>query len=94
MFVVILWLIFSIIIGSVASSKGRSGIGFFFVSLILSPLVGLIIVLIIQPNQSTVEQKTLEAGHHKRCSQCGELVKAEASLCKHCHTQLDQNSHA
>ncbi|MFB9214431.1 zinc ribbon domain-containing protein [Vibrio sinaloensis] len=94
MFVVILWLVFSVIVASVASSKGRSGIGFFFVSLILSPLIGLIIVLVIQPNQETVEQKALETGQQKRCPKCSELVRVEANMCKHCHTEFTQHSQA
>ncbi|MEF1173640.1 hypothetical protein [Vibrio sinaloensis] len=94
MLVVILWLIFSIIVGSVASGKGRSGIGFFFVSLILSPLIGLIIVLVIQPNQETVEQRALETGQQKRCPKCSELVRAEAAMCKHCGSELEQPTQA
>ncbi|PIB13133.1 zinc ribbon domain-containing protein [Vibrio rotiferianus] len=88
MLVIILWLIFSVIVGSVAKSKGRSGLGFFFASLILSPLIGLIIVLVIQPNNTNVERRAIDSGQVKRCPKCSELVKVEATLCKHCQTQL------
>ncbi|WP_418641483.1 hypothetical protein ACNUDM_08345 [Vibrio chaetopteri] len=89
MFVVILWLIFSALVGSVAASKGRSGIGFFFISLVVSPLIGLIIALVIDPNQAQVEQKSLQAGANKRCPECSELVKVEATTCKHCQSKLE-----
>ena len=46
----ILWLFFSIIAGVIAGHKGRSGIGFFFLSVVLSPLVGVIAALVAQPN--------------------------------------------
>lgn len=43
---IILWLGISILVGALASGKGRSGIGYFFLSICLSPLVGLIAVAI------------------------------------------------
>lgn len=42
------WLVFSILVGVLADTRGRSGLGFFFLSAFLSPLVGLIVVLVIQ----------------------------------------------
>ncbi|MDN3686088.1 hypothetical protein QW180_31035 [Vibrio sinaloensis] len=62
----------------------------------MSPLIGLIIVLVIQPNQETVEQKkALETGQQKkRCPKCSELVRVEANMCKHCHTEFTQHSQA
>lgn len=49
MFIVtaLFWLIFTIVICCMAKSRGRSAIGFFFLSLFLSPLVGLIVLLIV-----------------------------------------------
>jgi hypothetical protein len=45
--VIILSLVFSVVVGAVASSKGRSGFGFFLLSALLSPLVGGIVLLIM-----------------------------------------------
>lgn len=86
--VVLFWLFFSVMVGVYANSKGRSGIGFFFIALIISPLVGFIIALVISPLEQNVEAKALESGTLKKCSSCAELVKIEAKLCKHCHTEL------
>lgn len=44
----ILWLVFAGLVGALASSRGRSGFGFFLLSALLSPLVGLVIVLVIR----------------------------------------------
>lgn len=44
----ILWLVFAGLVGALASSRGRSGFGFFLLSVLLSPLVGLVIVLVIR----------------------------------------------
>ena len=43
---IVLWLGFSILVGALASGKGCSGVGYFFLSLLLSPIIGIIIVLI------------------------------------------------
>ncbi|MBH9742251.1 zinc ribbon domain-containing protein [Vibrio navarrensis] len=89
MFVVILWLIFSICVGALASNKGRSGFGYFLISLILSPLIGLIIVLVISPVAAKVEEAAIESGEFKKCPKCAELVKREAVICKHCQAELN-----
>ena len=52
---VVFWLFFSIIAGVIATRKGRSGIGFFFLSILLSPLIGIISAIIATPNQNQVE---------------------------------------
>jgi len=44
------WLIFSVLLGVFASKRGHSGIVMFFVGLLLSPLIGLIIELLRSPN--------------------------------------------
>ncbi len=42
---VLIWLIFCGIVAAIANGNGRSGVGWFFISVIVSPLLGLIIVL-------------------------------------------------
>ena len=83
-----LWLLLSIVIGVVASSKGRSGIGYFLLSFFLSPLIGLIIVLVLGPK----EQSLLKKGIVKKCPFCAELVKHEAIVCKFCGRTLTKSS--
>jgi len=84
----IIWLIFAVLVGAYASSKGRSGVGFFLIAVLLSPLIGFIIAAIVQPIRANTEAKALETGDVKKCPNCAELVKAEARLCKHCHSEL------
>ncbi|TVO37374.1 zinc ribbon domain-containing protein [Vibrio algivorus] len=43
---IFVWVILSIIVGSLATKYGRSGFGFFVLSLLLSPLVGGIVLII------------------------------------------------
>ena len=82
------WLALCFIIGFVAGGKGRSAVGFFFLSLFLSPLVGGIAVMVAKPNSKIVEGQALSTGELKKCPYCAELVKAEAIVCKHCSRDL------
>jgi hypothetical protein len=88
MFIIIFWLVLAILVGVFASSKGRSGVGFFFIAVLLSPLIGFIIALVVQPIRANTEAKAVDSGEFKKCPNCAELVKAEARLCKHCHSEL------
>jgi hypothetical protein len=46
MSIFLFWILFSIAVGILASNRGRSGIAWFFLSLLISPLLGLIFVLV------------------------------------------------
>lgn len=58
------WFLFSIAIGILASNRGRSGIGWFLISLLISPLLGLIFVLVTknlaEEQEKEEEQKLKE----------------------------------
>jgi hypothetical protein len=72
------WLVLAVVVGIVASNRGRSGFGYFLLSLILSPLIGLIILLILGRNE----------GDQRKCPACAEMIKAEASKCRFCGTEV------
>lgn len=87
------WFLFAIVVGVAAGSRGRSGFGWFLLSMIISPLIGLLLVLVLPnrkwtsaPTQGFIEPVTPET--HVRCPACRELVRADASKCKHCGTTL------
>lgn len=73
---IVFWIGGAILVAVVASNKGRSGLGWFLLSLILSPLLTLIAVAVM----SRVER--IEAS--KTCPRCAETVKVAAAVCKHC----------
>ncbi len=88
MFVVIVWIMLAVLVGAYANNKGRSGIGLFFASLIFSPIIGFIIAFILSPNEKKIEASSLASGEIKKCPMCAELVRNEASICKHCSAEL------
>lgn len=70
----VFWLGLAVLVGYFGTSKGRSGIAWFFVSALISPVIAFIILLVIGvPKES-----------FKKCPRCAENVKVEASVCRFC----------
>jgi len=90
--VLLLWLVFSVAVCVVASNRGRSALGWFFLSVLISPLLSILLLLVLPKITSgsfvdaSGEKITPET--HVRCPDCKELVRADARKCKHCGTAL------
>ena len=82
------WFILSILCGVYASGKGKSGFGYFLLSVLLSPLIGFIAALISKENTAKIEKKEISKGGKRRCPFCAELIKSEAIVCKHCSKDI------
>jgi hypothetical protein len=81
------WALFAIAVGAYASSKGRSGFGWFLLAMVISPLLGFIFCAIVDdlkhPKETAPTPET-----HVKCPDCRELVLHDARKCKHCGCDL------
>ncbi|QBF84456.1 hypothetical protein EXU30_18645 [Shewanella maritima] len=89
------WIMFSILVMVVAHRYNRSSIGWFLLSLIISPLFSIIFILVLGKATSTQEiiAAKQHAKQHRDCPECGEEVKAVAKICKHCRAELQPITH-
>lgn len=69
------------LIARLAVSKGRSWGAFFTLSMFF-PLIAWIIAAVVSTDQATAISGT------KKCPKCAELIKQEATLCKHCGSEV------
>lgn len=76
MFLVVIWIGLAGAVGALAANRDRSGIGWFLLAVILSPLIAAIFLLLAGE------------GHTARCPFCAEKIKAAAKVCPHCRGDL------
>lgn len=76
-----IWFIASIIVGIAAGKRGRGSGNWFILSLIISPLLSALLLL-VQPDLSKDAGATIDPV--RKCPKCAETILAAASVCKHC----------
>lgn len=81
------WVLLAVAVGAYGASKGRSGFGWFLLSLLISPLLGFIFCALVKDLKHPKEQAPSPETHVK-CPDCRELVLREARKCKHCGCAL------
>ena len=84
----VIWFVFAIATAIVASSKGRSGFGWFILGCLFS-LIALILVAVLPSQKASPRNPNAPTPEtHVRCPDCRELVYKDARKCKHCGTPL------
>lgn len=81
--IVVFWLGFTVVVGVLASRKQRSVFGWVLLSLIVSPLIAGLLLLVLPSNASSEGDSTMA-----RCPYCRELVRRDAVKCKHCGSSI------
>lgn len=89
---IVIYIAASALTGIIASNKGRSGVSIFLLSLVFSPLIGLLTALIISANTREMDLKKINSREFRRCPFCAELVRPEAIVCRYCSNQIEQES--
>ncbi|NVP58065.1 zinc ribbon domain-containing protein [Mycoplana rhizolycopersici] len=92
MIFLIIWILFGVAAGVVASSKGRSGFGWFLLGCIFGVFALIIVACLSSLKRERVVAATPTpqlAQPIKACPECAETVLLAANVCKHCGHRFD-----
>lgn len=84
----IFWLAVAVVTAVIASSKGRSGFGWFLLGCALSLLALILVAVLPTKKVAPRDPNAPSPDTHVRCPDCRELVYKDARKCKHCGTGL------
>ncbi len=89
-----LWGLSAYVAATIAESKGRSFGGWLWAGVFYGP-IGVFLVAFLPPDTKMVEYEAVKAKTMKKCPSCDELVRFQATKCKHCGTDVkDVNTDA
>jgi hypothetical protein len=84
---VVIWLGLAIAAGVIASSKGRSGFGYFVLGFFL-PLIGVLIAIGMSSAKPIVTKQAETTEGRARCPSCAEYIQPAAKKCRFCGVAL------
>lgn len=84
--IIFFWLLFALVVGQIASGRGRSGFGWFLLACLISPLLAGIILLLSANLRRQAERPNPST--HVKCPDCKELILKEAHVCRYCGCKL------
>lgn len=84
--IIAIWAFFAVLVGVLGASFGRNGFGWFLLSLLLSPIIGAIALLIV--GRAVTEESRAGRRSQIQCPECKERILSDARVCKHCGHRL------
>ncbi len=94
--IALVWIVLAVCVGIAATSRGRSGAGWFVLACILSPVIALLLLIAMQPRNgvsgagvgaSWLERYEGRGG--KQCPYCRSIVHRAATVCPACTREID-----
>lgn len=82
---VFVWIMLAVAVGVWAHNRGRAGFAWTLLSLVISPLLGLVFCGV---SKDLSKPAAPSAATHVKCPACAEYVLPEATRCKHCGGDL------
>ena len=83
---IISWLVFAVVVGYVADQRGRSAVGWVVLSLLISPLIAGVFLLLIPQNRAVIEERHL-ADRGKQCPMCLDVIRGVTARCTLCGSE-------
>ncbi|MBS7311609.1 MAG: zinc ribbon domain-containing protein [Treponema sp.] len=90
--VIITWLLLSFAVAYGAKNRGRSFGTYLTLSILFSPLIAGIELLMLGENKQGIENNSITEGDSKECPFCAEIIKKEAIVCRYCGRDLPKEN--
>lgn len=78
-----LWLLCGLAAAGIYRSKGRSYVTALLAGFLLGPVA--VLLALLTPADAAGQERQALRGGSKKCPQCAELVKTEATVCRFCN---------
>ncbi len=95
MVVLVVWVLCAFICAAVASGKGRSAGGWFFLGLIFGVFAAIAIAIL--PNPTDAEAARVSSGgssrEFRKCPFCAEPIRREAVKCRYCSSEVEKEAY-
>ena len=85
---VVWWLAFAGCVGWFARAKGLDGPRHVLLSLLISPVLAGLVVVLRRPHPERLREPDLSGGDSRQCPRCAEWVRVDAGTCGFCRGTL------